>query len=229
MLFPVGLAGGSHRDFVEAGKKGPVFVEIAKRKCPQCKTYTLKVQCPNCSCDTVAENTCPRCGRGLKDNYCGTCKTKSVLYSKQPLNFKEMLNSACSNLGVSSPKMLRGVKGLTNEDKMPEILEKGILRAKYGLSVYKDGTIRFDGTNAPLTHITPAEVGVSVEKLRSLGYSYDVYGRELTDANQVLELKIQDVVIPFKAGEYFIQIAEFIDNLLERFYKLPKFYNIKTN
>ncbi len=228
VLFPVGLAGGAHRDFVEAGKKGPTFVEIAKRKCPQCKTYTLKVQCPTCGTDTVAENTCPRCGRALKDNYCGTCKTKSVLYSRQAVNFKEMIASACSSLGVSAPKMLRGVKGLTNEDKMPEILEKGVLRAKYGVSTYKDGTIRFDGTNAPLTHITPVEVGVSVEKLRSLGYGYDVYGKELTDPNQVLELKIQDVVIPWKAGEYFIQIADFIDNLLERVYKMPRFYNIKT-
>jgi DNA polymerase II large subunit len=228
VLFPVGLAGGSHRDFVEAAKKGPVFVEIAKRKCPECKTYTLKVQCPNCGCATVAENTCPRCGRALKNNYCGTCKTNAVLYSRQPVNFKEMLDSACSSLGVPVPKMLRGVKGLTNEDKMPEILEKGVLRAKYGVSTYKDGTIRFDGTNAPLTHITPAEVGVSIEKLRSLGYGYDVYGKELTDPNQILELKIQDVVIPKKAGKYFIQIAEFIDNLLERVYKLPRFYNIKT-
>src|SRR5690606_11031581 len=37
VLFPVGLAGGSHRDFVEAGNKGPAFVEIVKRKCPECK------------------------------------------------------------------------------------------------------------------------------------------------------------------------------------------------
>jgi DNA polymerase II large subunit len=226
-LFPVGLAGGSHRDFVEAGKKGPVFVEIAKRKCPNCKTYTLRVQCPSCGCGTVAENTCPRCGRALKDNYCGGCKTKAVLYSKQPVNFREMMDAACSSLGVQAPKMLRGVKGLTNLDKMPEILEKGILRAKYGLSVYKDGTIRFDGTNAPLTHITPAEVGVSVEKIRSLGYTYDTHGKELTDPNQVLELKIQDVVIPWSAAEYFIQIADFIDLMLERVYKLPRFYNIK--
>ena len=229
VLFPVGLAGGVHRDFVEAGKKGPVFVEIAKRKCPQCKSYTLKVQCSTCGCDTIAENSCPRCGKALKDNYCGACKTKSVLYSRQPINFKEMLESACSSLGVSAPKMVRGVKGLTNEDKMPEFFEKGILRAKYGVSTYKDGTIRFDGTNAPLTHITPAEVGVSVEKLRSLGYGYDVYGKELTDTNQILELKIQDVVIPWKAGEYFIQIANFIDALLERVYKLPRFYNIEKN
>ncbi len=227
VLFPVGLAGGSHRDFVEAGKKGPVFVEIAKRKCPNCKTYTLRVQCPNCGVDTVAENTCPRCGKALKDKYCGTCKTKTVLYQRQPVNFREMIDTACSSLGISAPKMLRGVKGLTNEDKMPEILEKGILRAKFGLSVYKDGTIRFDATNAPLTHFTPVEVGVSVQKIRSLGYGYDTKGKELTDSNQVCELKIQDIVIPWTAGEYFIQIANFIDALLEKVYKLPRFYNAK--
>ena len=66
--------------------------------------------------------------------------------------------------------MLRGVKGLTNMDKTPEIIEKGILRAKHGLSVYKDGTIRFDATNAPLTHITPIEIGVSIEKMSQMGY-----------------------------------------------------------
>ena len=65
-------------------------------------------------------------------------------------NFKELVEVASRNLGVPAPKQLRGVKGLTNEDKTPEIIEKGILRAKYDLSVYKDGTIRFDATNAPL-------------------------------------------------------------------------------
>jgi DNA polymerase II large subunit len=227
VLFPVGLAGGIHRDFVEAGKKGPVFVEIAKRKCPQCKIYTLKVQCPTCGCGTVAENSCPRCGKILKGNYCGTCKSNSVMYSRQPVNFKDMLESACSSLGVAAPKMLRGVKGLTNEDKTPEFLEKGILRAKYNVSTYKDGTIRFDGTNAPLTHITPIEIGISVEKLYSLGYKFDIYGKELITPNQILELKLQDVVIPWKASKYFIQIANFIDDLLERVYKLPRFYKIE--
>ncbi|MCL2287932.1 MAG: DNA polymerase II large subunit [Candidatus Bathyarchaeota archaeon] len=227
VLFPVGLAGGVHRDFVEAGKKGSVFVEIAKRKCPQCASYTLKVQCPTCGCGTVAENSCPHCGRVLKGNYCGSCKSKSVLYSRQSVNFKEMLESACSALSVPTPKMLRGVKGLTNEDKMPEFLEKGILRAKHNVSTYKDGTIRFDGTNAPLTHITPIEIGVSVKKLRSLGYRYDIYGAELICPEQILELKLQDVVIPWTAGKYFIQIANFIDDLLEYVYKLPRFYNIE--
>jgi DNA polymerase II large subunit len=228
VLFPVGLAGGVHRDFVAAaGKKDPVFVEIAKRKCPQCKTFTLKIQCTDCGCSTVVVNSCPRCGNVLKSKFCDACKTGSVLYTKQPVNFRKMLDSACSSLGVPVPKMLRGVKGLTNEDKMPELFEKGILRAKHEVSTYKDGTIRFDGTNAPLTHITPIEIGVSVEKLRSLGYGYDVYGQKLVDPHQILELKIQDVVIPWKAGKYFTQIANFIDDLLDRVYKMPRFYNIK--
>jgi DNA polymerase II large subunit len=123
---------------------------------------------------------------------------------------------------------LKGVKGLTNKDKTPEIIEKGVLRAKHDLSVYKDGTIRFDATNAPLTHFKPAEVGVTVEKLRHLGYSYDVCGASLTDPDQICELKIQDVVIPRKAAEYFVQVANFIDELLAKVYKLPSYYNIKS-
>ena len=49
----------------------------------------------------------------------------------------------------------------------------------------------------------------------------------LTDPNQVCELKIQDVVIPWSAGDYFIQIAAFMDDLLTRVYELPTFYNVK--
>ena len=228
VLFPVSLAGGSHRDLVEAGKHGPSFVEVVKRKCPNCKNYTLRVKCPECNCETTVERSCPRCGRSLREKGCPTCKCEAVFYQRQTFNFKELIEVASRNLGVSTPKMLRGVKGLTNEDKTPEILEKGILRAKYDLSVYKDGTIRFDGTNAPLTHIKPHEVGVSVEKLRQLGYTHDICGNPLTRLDQILELKVQDVVIPRNAGEYFVQIAEFVDELLLKVYKLPTYYNIKT-
>jgi len=228
VLFPVSLAGGSHRDLTEAAKKGPVFVEVSRRKCPSCKTFTFKVKCADCGCETIAEKSCPRCGRSLKDNSCPTCKANAVQYQRQAFNFRELLDASCRSLKVPLPKILRGVKGLTNADKTPEIIEKGVLRAKYDLSVYKDGTIRFDVTNAPLTHFKPAEVGVTVEKLRQLGYSHDICGASLADPNQICELKIQDVVIPRNAGEYFVQIANFIDELLVRVYNLPSHYNIKS-
>ena len=228
VLFPVSLAGGSHRDLVEAAKKGPVFVEFARRKCPNCKSYTFRVKCTDCGCETIAEKSCPRCGRVLKDDGCPTCKAEAVRYQRQAVNFKDLLEGACRSLSVPVPKILKGVKGLTNKDKTPEIIEKGVLRAKHDLSVYKDGTIRFDATNAPLTHFKPSEVGVTVEKLRQLGYLHDTCGEALTGPDQVCELKIQDVVIPWNAAEYFLQVANFIDELLTRVYKLPCYYNVKS-
>jgi DNA polymerase II large subunit len=228
LLYPVGLAGGTHRDLVEAGKHGPTFIEIVKRKCPNCKNYTARVKCLLCNCETTIERSCPRCGRTLRESGCPTCKAEAVPYQRQSINFKELVEAASRNLGVSAPKMLRGVKGLTNEDKTPEIPEKGILRAKHNLSVYKDGTIRFDGTNAPLTHIKPFEIGVSVERLKQLGYTNDIYGAPLAYPDQVLELKVQDVVIPRNAADYLVKIAEFVDELLSRVYGLPAYYNIRT-
>jgi DNA polymerase II large subunit len=226
LLFPVGLKGGSHRDLIEAARQGPIFVELVKRKCPTCKSYTTKIICDDCGVETVPEKSCPRCGRSVKDAGCASCKAEGVPYQRQPVNFKEVVEKASKTIGCQTPKMLRGVKGLTNSDKTPENIAKGILRAKHGLSVYKDGTIRFDATNAPLSHITPSEIDTSIEKMHQMGYLTDTYGKPLTDPNQVCELKIQDVVIPWSAGKYFVQIAAFIDELLTKVYKLPAFYNV---
>jgi DNA polymerase II large subunit len=227
VLFPVGLAGGAQRDISEAAKKEPIFVEVVRRKCPACHTFTFRVKCPTCSSETFYEKVCPRCGKNLREDECPVCKLPAKKYQKQVVNFRELLEGACRRLGVSVPKVLKAVKGLTNETKTPEIIEKGILRAKYDLSVYKDGTIRFDATNAPLTHFKPAEIEVSVERLRQLGYSQDIYGVPLADSSQMCELKLQDVVIPMKCAEYFVQVANFVDEILTKVYGLPPYYTIK--
>ena len=227
VLFPVGLAGGAQRDIMEAAKEGPIFVEVVKRKCPVCETFTFGMKCPACGSVTVIENVCPICGRNVKNDKCPVCKVPAKPFQKQAVNFKALLEAACTRLGVSMPKVLKGVRGLTNETKTPEIIEKGILRAKYDLSVYKDGTIRFDATNAPLTHFKPSEIGVPVEKLKKLGYAYDIYGAPLTSPHQVCELKLQDVIIPVKCAEYFAHIATFIDELLTKVYGLTPYYNVK--
>ena len=227
VLFPVGLSGGARRDLVEAARGGPSLLETVRRKCPNCKTFTSRVKCPLCGSETATEKSCPRCGKNLKENECPTCKVPAKQYQKQPVNFREALDNACRSLKVSQPKILKGVKGLTNGTKTPEILEKGVLRAKHDLSVYKDGTIRFDATNAPLTHFKPSEIGVSVEKLLQLGYTHAADGSPLTNADQVCELKLQDIVVPRENGEYFVRVAAFLDELLEKLYGLPPYYNVK--
>jgi len=173
------------------------------------------------------ERSCPQCGKRLNQDFCPICKVPTRSYGKQSISLKELMDEACRKLSLPIPDLVKGVKGLTNETKTAEILEKGILRAKHDLSVFKDGTIRFDATNVPLTHFKATEIGVSVERLRQLGYHYDSDGNSLTDPDQVCELKVQDVVVPLKCAEYFVRVANFLDELLEKVYELPPYYKVK--
>ncbi|WP_297515680.1 DNA-directed DNA polymerase II large subunit, partial [Thermococcus sp.] len=99
------------------------------------------------------------------------------------------------------------------------------LRVKNDVYVFKDGTIRFDATDAPITHFKPKEIGVSVEKLRELGYTHDFEGKPLERDDQIVELKVQDIILSYEAGKYLLKVARFVDDLLEKFYGLPRFYN----
>ena len=226
-LFPVGLYGGSHRNLIEAMEKGSVVVDLAKRRCPSCREITFKTKCRRCNVETVLERFCPQCKRTIREKECPACGSPTKSYEKQTVNLRALVHEACEKLNISLPDRVKGVKGLTNETKTAEVLEKGLLRAKHDLAVFKDGTIRFDATNAPLTHFSPAEIGVSVEKLHELGYHYDHNGEPLTEPKQICELKVQDVVIPVKCAEYFVHVANFLDEMLEKVYGLPSHYHVK--
>ncbi|MBS7632366.1 DNA polymerase II large subunit [Candidatus Bathyarchaeota archaeon] len=228
VLFPVGLAGGSQRDLAEAARKGAIFVDLVKRRCPVCNILTTRIKCGSCGAETIAEKTCPRCGKVLKGDECPVCKTPACNYQKRSINIREYLEPACTALGVSLPKILKGVKALTNKTRTPETIEKGLLRARHDLSVYKDGTIRFDVTNAPLTHFKPFEIGIPVEKLHELGYTHDCFGAPLEDANQMCELKLQDVIVPFKCADYLMRVACFVDECLVKVYGLPPYFKVSS-
>ena len=226
-LFPVGLAGGARRNILEAVRKGVIQVEIVRRKCPKCDGITYKLICPKCNVQTVVERICPRCNRAIDDDFCPKCRTATVCFNKRPIHIKEAYEEACKSLNMTPIDLVKGVKGMMSETKTPEPLEKAILRAKHGLSVYKDGTTRFDATNAPLTHFKPIEIGTSLETLRRLGYVHDIRGESLQDLDQMCELKVQDVIIPKSCAEYFIKVSQFIDELLQKVYGLPPYYKVR--
>ena len=226
VLFPVGLAGGPQRNLVEAAKKELVEVELAHRRCPRCGSETFWPTCPDCGSRTVPVYACPRCGRELaRGRSCPACGARAVPFRRKLVSLSDLLKAACERLGIRRlPDLVKGVKGLVNEEKMPEPVEKGILRALHGLSVFRDGTVRFDATNAPLTHFRPSEIGTPVEVLRRLGYECDVEGRPLERPDQLCELKPQDIILPREAGEYLVRVARFMDDLLVRFYGLEPYY-----
>ncbi|MEJ2241096.1 MAG: DNA polymerase II large subunit [Candidatus Bathyarchaeota archaeon] len=226
-LFPVGLAGGNRRNIIEASKNASIEIDLVKRRCPNCNEINFRLKCSKCGSTTNLESVCPQCGRSLNVTECPACKTTLRNFAKQEINMRKLLISACKTVRLPMLSLLKGVKGMTNETKTPEILEKGLLRAKYRLSVFKDGTIRFDATNAPLSHFSPKEIGASVKQLNEIGYSHDYKGNVLIQSDQICELKVQDVVIPKKCGRYFVRVAKFLDELLVKVYGLSPYYNIK--
>jgi DNA polymerase II large subunit len=82
-------------------------------------------------------------------------------------------------------------------------------------------------TDAPLTHFKPSEIGVSIDRLRQLGYEKDYLDNDLENKGQICELKVQDVIISKACAEYFAQVSKFVDDLLVKFYGMERFYNIK--
>ena len=230
LLFPVGGLKGMTRSMEAAYNQGRVEVEVAQRICPSCGTKTTSYRCPKCGTRTVPLMFCPVCGKRVNGRCRDHPNADPVPYAKVVLNIREEVDRALSNLGESVDilKKVKGVKGLTSGSKSPEIIEKGILRGKYDLYVFKDGTIRFDAVNAALTHFKPKEAGVPVSKLRELGYTHDIHGEELVSEDQILELKVQDMIIPREAARYLFKVSKYVDELLEKVYGLEPFYNLKS-
>jgi DNA polymerase II large subunit len=93
---------------------------------------------------------------------------------------------------------------------------------------YRDGTARFDATDAPLTHFTPKEINVPVSRLRELGYVTDYDGAPLTSDTQIVEIKVQDIVVSEKCADYLLRVGRFVDDCLEKIYGLRKYYHFTS-
>src|SRR5436309_15904402 len=96
-----------------------------------------------------------------------------------------MLEEAVGRLKLGKMEgSVKGVKGLTNKTRMPEPSEKALSRAKSDVSVFTDGTLRFDASNAVLTQFRPGETALTLEKARAIGYTKDMDGHALRHATQ---------------------------------------------
>jgi len=260
-IFPVGEEGGKMRTVqsaVEAGKVTAEFQifacdacnrEITFKICPFCGKEAKKLYCCDKGCGNIETKECPRhisywcshCKRESDTNKCGICRGDAQRklakdYKTKTVEIKEMLDAATKKLGMAAyPDVIKGVRGTSNATHTMEHLAKGVLRAKNGINVNKDGTARYDCSELTLTHFKPKEIGTSVEKLKALGYSHDIHNKPLESEEQILEIFPQDVVLPRcpvsqneQADEFILKTAAFVDELLVKFYSLPPYYNFSS-
>ncbi|MDG6953630.1 MAG: DNA polymerase II large subunit, partial [Nitrososphaerota archaeon] len=225
-LFPVGYEGGSMRDVFSAAKVGRVEIEVINLYCRKCGERRLDARCQVCGEETEPYMACPRCSAATQDIACPNCKTKTLPYSKFDFDFRSKLESVRAKIPHLSTKPVKCVRGLTSVSKVPEALEKGMIRSRHGVFVYKDGTMRIDATNEPLTHFRPTDVKGDLETLVRLGYERDTDGMPLQRDDQVVELKPQDIIVPADIGNDLVKMAQCIDDELQSLYGLDPFYRV---
>ena len=228
VLFPISDKGGPTRDLLKASRTEHFFTNIFNRHCNQCDEPSIGIKCSKCGTKTTITYRCPNCRDSLNEPFCEKCKRKASSHMYKEFPLKTKLLSAQEKLHLRAQEPFKGVKELINQDRIAEPLEKGLARQNFGLSVFKDGTVRFDATNSPLTQFRPSWIGTSIEKLKELGYSYDIEGKPLEHSEQIIELRMQDVIIPYNSGKYLVSTCKYIDTLLERFYEKSPFYNVRN-
>jgi len=238
VLFPVGEEGGRLRSIQAAADLKKVTSDFPLYYCEKCRKETIYFICEDCGEKTKLMYHCPRCDRVVSEicpEHGGVQAGTIKPYSRRTIDMSHYLNSAANLLNLTKgeiPELIKGVRGTSSGKHTPEHLAKGILRAQQGINVNKDGTIRYDATELPVTHFKHCEIGTSVDKLKELGYTKDAYGKELKDKNQILEIFPQDIILPdcpetpdIMASDAFLRVAKFMDNLLVRLYGMKPFYN----
>ncbi|MFO7833066.1 MAG: DNA polymerase II large subunit, partial [Halohasta sp.] len=239
-LFPITEAGGSQRNVAEAartmderGRRGVHSMRINQRLCPDCETRTFKSQCPDCGAHTEPHYECADCEVVCEPDeagrvVCPRCEREVTAAGWEEVDLQTEYRNALETIGEREGnfEILKGVKGLTSANKTPEPIEKGILRTKHGVSAFKDGTVRYDMTDLPVTAVKPEELDVTADHFRGLGYETDINGDLLRHDDQIVELKVQDIVLSDGAAEHMLKTADFVDDLLERFYGQPAFYDV---
>ncbi len=238
VLFPIGSYGGNERSVTKAylaDKKrfgGPrMTIDMARYRCSVGNERISSQWCERHGARATIEKTCTKCGSVVASgNTCERCSSPASAHEQSAIDLSSMMEAAVKRLGLEGqmPKLIKGVKGMMSDGKEVEPLEKGILRSRHGIHIFKDGTARFDATDVPITHFYPKEIGTSVERLRQLGYTTDYMGNELMEDTQLVEMRHQDVILNVNEGDFMLRMAKFVDALLARFYGLERFYNAEA-
>ena len=225
-LYPIQNYGGPQRLLATAvSREGSIRVTVGPRRCLRCDRETPHVRCHH---RTIRDEPKECGGRTVPaERRGGHLRNRMGELTTIPL--ADILEVKRISLGLDRlPERIKAMKGLTSKAQYPEPIEKGILRAIHDVSAFRDGTVRYDMIDVPVTHFRPKEIGTSIEKLIELGYSHDIRGDPLTSEMQVLELFPQDFIPSRDAGEHLLKISQYLDDLLIRFYDMEPEYKAES-
>ncbi|MCL1984377.1 MAG: DNA polymerase II large subunit, partial [Methanomassiliicoccaceae archaeon] len=137
-LFPVGRAPDTNGDIVKSisvSKKVMNLLSSDSRHQKGVQTDVGIRRCTSCGSAAVM-SSCEKCGGYTKFE-----RTERHMEGDEAyLDIEPIYERALERLNIAPLPDMKCVEGLSSEKKVPEALEKGILRAVNGVFVFKDGT-----------------------------------------------------------------------------------------
>lgn len=225
VLFPVG-------DFYEVEndltKLEVIHTNLVNLYCEKCGIFSPFRTCNSCGELTKFVYYCESCHRISSNKVCEICGEKASPYFLRSVPVRRLLEAESQRLGLQPLEPLRGIKEIPSNIKIPEPLGKGIIRQYYALTIYKDSTIRYDAFNSYMITFKPKDVGVSIAKLKKLGYEKDILGNPLELETQLINLQPYDLIVPKEMTKFFTKVAKYIDELLTRYYGMEPYYKVES-
>ncbi|MHA2154647.1 MAG: hypothetical protein ACXABU_04855 [Candidatus Hodarchaeales archaeon] len=228
VIFPLGKHGGPQKDFFKLPQDSSIKIRIADRYCNSCDINTFTVFCPECKQQTNQKYTC-RDGHTSDSSTCSICEKKAYPTKLKTVNINGIFNSGLKKIGTPEIKKVKGISYLDNSYGVPESLIKGILRAEHDIFVFKDGTSRFSYTNSPIRFFSPNEINTSISELQRLGYAHDIYGKNLTDGDQLIEIFPYDIIINEEGMKFIFAQSKFLDDELTFQYNTSPYYRLQSH
>ncbi len=227
VLFPLGKNGGPQKDFFKIPQESSTQIRVANRYCNSCDIESFSVYCPECKQKTDQKYMC-REGHITDKPTCSSCEKKAYPTSLKTVNIYGIFNSGMKSLGSTNIKKVKGISYLDNIYGVPETILKGILRAKRGIYVFKDGTSRFSYTNSPIRIFSANEINTSIDTLHRLGYSHDIHGDNLSQEDQLIEIFPYDLIVNEEGAKFLFAQSKFLDDELRFQYDLSPYYRFQS-
>jgi DNA polymerase II large subunit len=131
VLFPVGLSGGAQRDLFKAIQNGTFEANLVLKKCKNCNLVTYENICRKCLTQTIQLYYCQNCDSYYeRQDICEKCNSITLPFKTRLIEI-EKIEDIVTKLGLPKTNIIKGVRGLSNPKKIPEIIEKGVLRSKH--------------------------------------------------------------------------------------------------
>ena len=143
-LFPISAEKHIGKNLKKAMEEETIRISLGNRYCVSCNITQYEIYCRDCNKETILRGKCanPRCRASMDEGPCDVCGSRVIFTTYFDISMEDLIDKTHKRLGHLGNSNVKLKDVIKNPTGTPELLDKGILRSRYDLNVFRDGTIR---------------------------------------------------------------------------------------